>query len=70
MSTCFVSLAPFSLDTIREKLKEIQTSEKTNVFLIGYGCDFGAAQCDSRTGQEKGPESLQEAMASTQMPFF
>ena len=30
--------------------------------MIGYACDEGAKNCDSRTGAEKGPECVREIM--------
>ena len=30
--------------------------------MIGYACDQGASNCDSRTGAEKGPECVRELM--------
>lgn len=42
--------------------------QQEGVFLVGCCWDEGARGCESRTGQEKGPECLREAMAVTQMP--
>lgn len=64
MFDCFIPLydtidRSLDINKISSTLKHTQTP---SVFLIGFACDYGALNCDSRTGAEKAPDCIRDIM--------
>lgn len=64
MFYCFIPLynpldRSLDLKLISAALKDTHT---LSVFLIGFACDYGALNCDSRTGAEKAPDCIRDIM--------